>query len=147
MACARGCGAVPRAQEQDQDGVCAEVLYPSFFFSVFGLDNADLVAACFRNYNDWIADYCAPAGNRLIGLALIPLHDPVAGAREVERALRMGFRGGCIPCTAPVDRPYRDPAYERVWAAAEEGRFPLSMHAGTTGPRRRPIASAPASTI
>jgi uncharacterized protein len=132
-----------RAIEQDQDGVGAEVLYPSFFFGVFGLDNADLVAACFRNYNDWMADYCRPAGERLVGLALIPLHDPAAGAKELERALRMGLRGGCIPCTAPVQRPYRDPAYERIWAMAEEADFPLSMHAGTNGPRRRPIGASP----
>jgi uncharacterized protein len=90
-----------------------------------------------------MADYCGPAGERLIGLALIPLHDPAAGAQEIERVLKMGFRGGCIPCTAPVDRPYRDPAYERVWAAAEEANFPLSMHAGTNGPRRRAIGSNP----
>jgi predicted TIM-barrel fold metal-dependent hydrolase len=132
-----------RAADQDQDGIRAEVLYPSIFFSIFGLDNIDLVVACFRNYNDWMADYCRPAGERLVGLALIPLHDPAAGAKEIERALRMGFRGGCIPCTAPVQRPYRDPAYERVWAAAEEADFPLSMHAGTNGPRRRPIGANP----
>ena len=132
-----------RESDQQQDGVRAEVLYPSFYFSVFGLDNTDLVVACFRNYNDWLADYCRGAGDRLVGLALIPLHDPAAGAREIERALRMGFRGGCIPCTAPVDRPYRDRAYDRVWAAAEEAGFPLSMHAGTNGPRRRPIAMGP----
>ena len=132
-----------RAAEQDQDGVRAEVLYPSFFFSVFGLDNTELVAACFRNYNDWMADYCRPAGDRLVGLALIPLHDPAAGAKEVERVLRMGFRGGCIPCTAPLERPYRDAAYERIWAMAEEADFPLSMHAGTNAPRRRKIGSTP----
>jgi predicted TIM-barrel fold metal-dependent hydrolase len=132
-----------RATDQEQDGIAAEVLYPSFFFSVFGLDHADLVIAAFRNYNDWLADYCRSGGERLIGLALIPLHDPAAGAKEIERALRMGFRGGCIPCTAPVDRPYRDPAYERVWAAAEEADFPLSMHAGTNGPRRRAIGAGP----
>ena len=132
-----------RSTDQEQDGVRAEVLYPSFFFSVFGLDHTELVAACFRNYNDWMADYCRPAGDRLVGLALIPLHDPAAGASELERVLRMGFRGGCIPCTAPADRPYRDPAYERVWAIAEEADFPLSMHAGTNGPRKRPIGANP----
>jgi predicted TIM-barrel fold metal-dependent hydrolase len=136
------CGAA-RASDQAQDGIAAEVLYPSFFFSIFGLDNPALVAACFRNYNDWLVDYCRPAGARLVGLALIPLHDPMLGAQELQRALRMGLRGGCIPCTAPVERPYRDPAYEPIWAAAEEAGFPLAMHAGTNGPRRRAIGANP----
>jgi len=34
-------------------------------------------------------------------------------------------------------------AYEPVWSAAEEAGFPLSMHAGTNGPRRRPVGAGP----
>lgn len=123
--------AAQRAADQDTDGVRAEVLYPSFFFRVFSLENTALVEAAFRNYNDWIADYQSQAPERLVALALLPLHDPAAGARELERVLRMGFRGACIPCTAPSGRPYRDAAYEPIWARAEEALLPLSMHIGT----------------
>jgi len=120
-----------RPEDQDADGIRAEVLYPSFFFRVFALPDADLVEACFRNYNDWLADYCAAAPERLVGLALLPLHDPAAGARELKRAIQLGFRGACIPSSPPTERPYRDPIYEGVWALAEEARIPLSMHIGT----------------
>jgi predicted TIM-barrel fold metal-dependent hydrolase len=120
-----------RPADQDTDGVRAEVLYPSFFFRIFSLANTALVEAAFRNYNDWIADYQSQAPERLVALALLPLHDPAAGARELERVLALGFRGACIPCTAPRERPYRDAAYEPIWARAEEARLPLSMHIGT----------------
>ncbi len=120
-----------RPADQDTDGVRAEVLYPSFFFRVFSVENTELVEAAFRNYNDWIADYQGAAPERLVGLALLPLHDPVAGARELERILGKGLRGACIPCTAPSGRPYRDRAYDPIWARAEEARLPLSMHIGT----------------
>ncbi len=120
-----------RHADQDTDGVGAEVLYPSFFFRVFSLENTALVEAAFRNYNDWIADYQSRAPERLVGLALLPLHDPEAGARELDRVLAKGFRGACIPCTAPAERPYRDPVYEPIWSRAEEARLPLSMHIGT----------------
>src|SRR5260370_30458345 len=116
----------PTNSDQDEDGIRAEVLYPSFFFSIFGLDNIDLVVACFRNYNDWLADYCHTAGERLVGLALIPLHDPAAGAKEIERALRMGFRGGCIPCTAPLQPPLCDPAFDPCLPPAAEADLPPS---------------------
>ena len=120
-----------RWEDQEADGVKAELLYPSLFFGVFGLQNLELLVACFRSYNDWLADYCSQAPDRLYGLALIPLQDPAAGLEELERAIRLGFRGGCIPCTAPAERPYRDPAYEPIWAAAQEATFPLSLHIGT----------------
>ena len=137
-----------RAADQDLDGVAAEVLYPSLFFTVFGLERADVVAAAFRNYNDWLADYCSVAPDRLVGAALIPLHDPDAGLAELERAIDAGFRTAAIPCRAPHDRPYGDAAYEPIWSCAEAARIPLAMHVGTAawaprsgrGRRRHPIA-------
>lgn len=138
-----------RWEDQEADGVKAEVLYPSFFFTVFGLQNLDLLVACFRNYNDWLADYASQSPGRLYGLALIPLQDPAAGLAELERALKLGFRGGCIPCAAPHDRPYRDSAYEPIWAAAEAAGFPLSLHIGTDSyvPREARRRSGPRDPI
>ncbi len=119
-----------RHEEQDPDHVTAEVLYPSYF-AMFGFENEELIRACFRNYNDWLADYCSAMPDRLFGLALIPLHDPQAGVDELERAINNGYRGACIPCSAPAGRPYRDPAYEPIWSMAEEAGISLSLHVGT----------------
>src|SRR5439155_1119305 len=49
---------------------------------------------------------------------------------ELWRAAKRGFRGAMLP--AHVDlRPYNDPAYEPLWAVAEELGVPLTFHAGT----------------
>ena len=130
-----------RAADQEADGVAAEVLYPSRFLSIFGLENLDLLTSCFRNYNDWIADYSKEAKGRLVPLALIPLHDPERGVAELNRVLKMGFRGACIPRSAPQEHPYRDPAYEKIWAVAEEAGLPLSMHIGTNATQSGPQPS------
>lgn len=130
-----------RTGDQDLDGISGEILYPSLFLGLFALESADLLAACFRNYNDWLADFCAQPPRRLFGLALIPLADPEAGRSELERALARGFRGGCIPCSAPHGAPYSDPTYDPIWARAAEARFPLAMHIGTdswSAPRAAP---------
>jgi predicted TIM-barrel fold metal-dependent hydrolase len=130
-----------RPADQDVDGVAAEVLYPSLYLGLFGLESPELLAACFASYNDWLADFCAQSPGRLYGLALIPLSDPEAGRRELERALRRGFRGGCIPCTAPHGTLYADPVYDPIWSRAAEAGFPLSMHIGTDAwrpPRHAP---------
>jgi predicted TIM-barrel fold metal-dependent hydrolase len=117
-----------RLRDQDADGVRLEVLYPSLFFRVFGLPDTEVVVEAFRRYNDWLASYMSEAPDRLIGLALIPMQDPSAASSELERALRLGFRGACIPSTAPGGRPYHDAVYDAVWACAEEAACPLSMH-------------------
>ena len=117
-----------RLKDQDLDGVGLEVLYPSVFFRIFGLQDIEIVTACFRNYNDWMRSYCSESPMRLLGLALLPMQDPESAAVELDRVIKLGFRGGCIPCTAPGGRPYHDTAYDPVWARAEEAGFPLSMH-------------------
>ena len=104
------------------------MLYPSVFFRIFGLQDIEIVTACFRNYNDWMRSYCSESPTRLVGLALLPMQDPESAAVELDRVVKLGFRGGCIPCTAPGGRPYHDTAYDPVWARAEEAGFPLSMH-------------------
>jgi predicted TIM-barrel fold metal-dependent hydrolase len=134
-----------RLADQDLDGITAEVLYPSMFFAVFGLPNTEVVTAAFANYNDWLADYCSADPSRLIGAALLPLHDPDAALATLQAAVDRGVRTACIPCRAPADRPYRDPAYEPIWSLAEEARIPLAMHIGTNAagaPRDRSPAGA-----
>jgi predicted TIM-barrel fold metal-dependent hydrolase len=118
-----------RYEDQDADGLAAEFLYPGFF-SMFNFPNVDLLVALQKNYNDWLHDYATAANGRLFGLAAIPVQDPVAAVAELQRVIKLGFKGGCIPCTSPADKPYHDAIYEPVWSLAEEAGFPLSMHVG-----------------
>src|SRR5439155_20055550 len=118
---------VERIGEQHVAGVKLEVLYPSLYSRVSGLPDTEVLPDAFRSYNDWLAEYSSQAPDRLIGLALIPMQEPAAAPAVIERALKLGFRGGCIPSTAPGGRPYHDAAYDPVWAVAQEAGFPLSM--------------------
>ena len=119
-----------RHEDQDVDGLEAEFVYPGFF-AMFSQPNTALLVALQKNYNDWLHDYASASDGRVFGLAAIPVQHPQAAAEELDRVLAMGFRGGCIPCTSPPDRPYFDAAYEPIWARAEEAGFPLSLHVGT----------------
>ena len=116
--------------DQDEDGIKAEFLYPGFF-GLFSFEDSRLLVACQKNYNDWLHDYSSAGNGRLYGLAAIPVQDPDAALSELERVINMGYKGGCIPCTAPPEQPYSDPCYDPIWARAEEANFPLSMHVGT----------------
>ena len=89
-----------RHEDQDEDGVAAEFLYPGFF-GLFAFENTELLVACQKNYNDWLHDYASAARGRLFGLAALPVQDPPAAVAELQRVIKMGFKGGCIPCSAP----------------------------------------------
>ncbi len=117
-----------RIKDQDVDGVEAEVLYTTLGMPLFGLENADLQRACFRVYNDWVAEFCSYKPRRLIGSALISLEDIGEGVKELERCAKIGLRGAMIWGSPPEDKPYSSRAYDPLWQAASELRMPLSLH-------------------
>ena len=119
---------IARLSEQATDGIVGEVMYPSLNMFTFSVPDREVAQAVMQRHNDWIRDYCSVAPERLIGVACLPLPDVPAAIAELERCARMGLRGVGIPCTAPVDLPYSDPAYEPFWQAAAEAGLPISMH-------------------
>ena len=120
-----------RLQDNDLDGVEADVLYTTLGFRIFWLQDAGLQHDCFRVYNDWLAAYCSYAPTRMAGLAMISLYDPEAGAEELVRCAKMGLKGAMIWCSPPESQPYRSDIYAPFWATAQELRMPISLHAIT----------------
>ena len=120
-----------RLKDMDIDGVEAEVIYTTLGFRQFWLNDAALQRACFRAYNDWLAEYCSYAPERLAGLALISLYDIEEGVNELRRCRKIGLKGAMIWASPPEDRPYSDPLYDPFWAEAQELGVPLSLHSIT----------------
>jgi predicted TIM-barrel fold metal-dependent hydrolase len=117
-----------RLEDQDVDGVAAEVLYGTLGMRLFRVPDAGLQRAFFGVYNDWLAEYCAYAPDRLHGLGLISLWDVDAGVAELERCATLGMKGAMIWGYPPDARPYYLPEYDRLWAAAQDLDLPLSLH-------------------
>ena len=120
-----------RLKDMEMDGVEAEVIYTTLGFRQFWFKDAALQQACFRAYNDWLAEYCSYAPKQLAGLALISLYDIEEAVRELQRCRQMGLKGAMIWASPPEDRPYSAPLYDPFWAAAQDLRMPLSLHAIT----------------
>jgi predicted TIM-barrel fold metal-dependent hydrolase len=117
-----------RLKDMELDGVQAEVLYTTCGFVLFWLDDGPLQEACFRVYNDWLAEFCVYDPKRFAGLGLISLYDVENGRKELERCKKLGLRGAMIWASPPEDQPYGAPVYEPFWAAAQELEMPLSLH-------------------
>jgi predicted TIM-barrel fold metal-dependent hydrolase len=120
-----------RVKDMDLDGVEADVIYTTLGFRQFWLTDAALQRACFRVYNDWLAEYCAYMPKRLVGLALISLYEVDEGVKELRRSANRGLKGALIWASPPEDRPYTSPEYDPFWAAAQELGMPISLHSIT----------------
>ena len=144
---------VQRLKDMDQDGVAGDVLYTTLGFRMFWLQDAELQRACFQVYNDWLAEFCSHSPKRLKGLALISLHDPVQGARDLERCAKKGLAGALIWASPPEDMPFHSQIYDPFWAKAQELNIPLSLHEFTglertyweSSAEKRALATAVAS--
>lgn len=117
-----------RLLDQEIDGIDAEVIYPSVIFNVYQVADRNVLNATFRLYNDWVADYCSKAPDRLFPLASLQLYDLDEAIAELERSKLIGHVGASIPASAPPDKLYVDPWYDKFWAAAQEMGMPLNMH-------------------
>ncbi len=123
---------VERLKAMDLDGVKAAVLYTTRGFQLFKIQDQALQEACFRVYNDWLAEFCSIAPKRLAGLALISLFDIEHACDELKRCRSLGLRGAIIWTAPPPGLPYSSPIYERFWATAQELDMPISLHLGTS---------------
>jgi predicted TIM-barrel fold metal-dependent hydrolase len=123
--------AAARLADMDAEGIRVAVL----FGGDLGLTGSLLAhpergTALARGYNDWLADYCAAAPERLKGVALLPLQDMPAAIAELERAVsRFGFVSGLLG-TRVGECPLDDPVLDPLYAAAEALDLPLSIHGG-----------------
>ena len=117
-----------RIKEMGEDGVSAEVLYPTLGLRLFGIQDAKLQEACFRVYNDWVMEYCKVAPDRLVGVSMISTYDIDEAIKEVERTAKGGLKGALVWQVPPADLPFTSDHYDRLWAAAQEADVAISLH-------------------
>ena len=114
-----------RLQDLDRDGLAASVIYGPLSLG-FTIQDPALQDACYAAWNDWaVEEFNAVAPDRLCVLAFLPGHSPQAAADELERCAALGHRGAII---SVFDIDVGDPAWDRLWAAAERTGLPISFH-------------------
>lgn len=120
-----------RLEDQDRDGVEAEILFPSPTRQLYSLTDDAYQRAIFRSYNGWLHEFCSTDPKRLVGLAMISILDVEHAVADIQEYARLGFRGVMIP-TRIKDSGYYEPKYEPLWAAAEEAGIVINVHTSAT---------------
>jgi predicted TIM-barrel fold metal-dependent hydrolase len=126
----KGGGSDPqlRSAEMAQDGVIAEVLYPSRGLKIFAIEEPETQEAACRVYNEWLIDYCSVAPDRLLGVGMIPAYDTDRALEEIAFCHDAGFKGMMLWLVPHPDLPFRAEHYEPIWTELERRKLPLSFH-------------------
>jgi len=130
----RGLGAVGydpevRVKWQAEADIDAEVMNPTTMLGVMRNPDVPVLQACSEVFNDWMAEFASYDPQRLVGVSVIPMHEVDWAVGELKRTLNRGLKGPMINCQAPEGcPPYRDPVYDKFWAAAEEAGVPITLH-------------------
>lgn len=118
-------------QENESDGIWGSVIYPSQGLVLYAVPDSEVATTSMGVYNDWIAEFCSATPNRLKGIGMLNVDDIDGAVAELERCRAKGLVGAMITVGPPVWGSYRLPAYDRLWAAAQDLDMPLSLHLGT----------------
>ena len=112
----------PQARLHDMDamGVDQALLYPTWFAEGFPLvKDPDVAYALARAYNNWIADFCQAAPDRLFAAAMIPMQNMEFALEELGRTSKLPcFRAAFVrPLWVEghyMNHPYYDPLWEEL---------------------------------
>jgi predicted TIM-barrel fold metal-dependent hydrolase len=128
-----------RVADMNQGHVLSSMLFPSFpryCGQVFHeAKDRELGLLCVQAWNDFILEEFSQAyPGRFIPLMIVPLWDPVAAAREVERTAALGgksvaFSENPTKLKLPsIHSRHWDP----LWSACQDAGYVVSMHVGSS---------------
>ena len=123
---------VARLTQQMEDGIAAEVIYPTIGMFLYAHEDIDFKAACFAGYNRWIAEFCAVAPERYFGCGPIALKSPGEGIAELRVAKALGLRSVMLP-NMPGVEDYDSRIYDPFWEEAVGLGLPLAFHTLAAG--------------
>ena len=137
---ARGNDPALRLEDLDQEGIWAELIFPSIGFWMSSIDDPDLLAAGCRAINDWAIDFQRQSA-RFVCTATIPLLTVETAVAEVERSAALGYKAAYLSVLPPREERLDPRAVGAALGRARVDR--VSSAPSTSGPSP---TTPPAST-
>lgn len=117
-----------RVREMAQDGVSGEVVYPTRGLRLFAVEDPATQEAAFQIGNDYMAEYCSAAPERLWGIPMISVYNIKNAVKELERCTKMGLKGALIWQVPPEHLRFTSDHYDELWEAAQDLDAPVNLH-------------------
>ncbi len=117
-----------RAELLDEWGVDRGVLFPTIGILPFPTDDLELANAYCRAYNTWQAEFFQTIPDRVVPIAVVNWHDVDAATKELERCLKLGFRGLFVPPETVADRRPGNSHFDPLWSRLQDADLPGCLH-------------------
>jgi predicted TIM-barrel fold metal-dependent hydrolase len=117
----------------DLEGIDKMVLYPGRGLYAASIEDMDggLSSAICRAYNRWLAEFCSIDPTRLIGVALVALHDAERARKDVSYAVgELGLKGVMVRPNPYCGRVLHDRLYDDFYAEVASSGVALAVHEG-----------------
>ena len=114
-----------RLHDMDRDGVHTHVVFGPV--TSFNHPDHELRDTCYSVYNDWLAEFCSVAPDRLLGVPLLP-PGPESAIKELHRIAAMGVFKQVNLQIAVVEPRLHDARWEPMWQALEDSGLILAWH-------------------
>lgn len=115
-----------RIASMDQQGVGVHAL--SLTAPMVYWAGADLAVRLSQAFNDACSAAHRQHPDRLVGLAMLPMHEPALAITELERAAKLPGIRGVYMATKIGDRELSDPAFLPVFQRIEALGLPVFLH-------------------
>ena len=120
---------VSQLEAMDVEGLDAAVLFRTSPLHTDETFEAEYANDLCRAWNSWMGDFCREDPKRLMGSALITLHNVNLAVDEAHRAVKELGASGLSLCPEPINgRQIHDFYFDPLWAEAERLGVPICFH-------------------
>lgn len=130
--------AAERSHALDLIGVQAQLVFSGVSVTQFlYVDDIDIKYAGARAHNRAMAQWCAD-DPRMLGVAIVPLHDPVRALAEAQYAVELGCKAFWLRAMPDGDRSPGHPDLDPFWELLADAGTPFIVHIGAQNQQIRP---------
>ena len=120
-----------RIDDLDDEGIWAELTFPSLGIWSFNIRDPRLAREGTKCLNDWALEMQS-FSPRFVCTAAVPLLDMDDAVAEVRRVKALGFAAVSLPAKPSIDGPaWVAPHWDPLWDAIDESGLVLAFHIGT----------------
>lgn len=117
-----------RVKLLDEWNVDAGAVFPTIGILWDKEEDPALAMAYARAYNNWQWDFAKPALDRILPIAQIPLYDVDLAQQELQRCLKLGFKGMFLAPEPVCGKRPSHPDFDPIWQLMVDADLPVCVH-------------------
>jgi predicted TIM-barrel fold metal-dependent hydrolase len=116
----------------DQTEIARTVLFPTLGLTCGFIRDPEWAVAVTKAYNNWLSERYVKVSARLLGMAILPLQEPLEAVKELRRAVTELHMVGAVLPGVGLKKPLGHADFDPIYAEAERLGCALAVHGGSS---------------